>query len=740
MLDREGYFNPVVTLVDYAGNTTTYDAAQHATYNLGDFRGRIDDSLPLTARMPFTLWNEGGKAAYDAPLTQDSVYINTLSAGFVTRNKTIRIKAAAERGQRVQFKVNGQNHGALINVTDQNCKVPESSTPSSEATDTAQNMEKGEDLVWNSTTGEYMLPTVDRTSANGLPVRSASQCEVTTTYTFAGDGKAHQEDGTPTESVYVQLTSIDQAGNTSNITAPINIFYDTFAPKEPEAILYQDDIGVRGERMGYYDIRMTSPSGAVTTTGEGVLDADGDSLEIVRKIFTSEYGIFTIVVNTYDAAGNKSTVTRTIDRQPSNPNPEDGAGGGGGIGDFPYSTVYITVGAGGAYAVTGSNVSVPQISEATKNSVGTFNVAGRAAATGDKAIIYTTYDGSYRLATAINSRCSGLNLITTKGYATCINNLTTLYNLNKLRNVIVKEGRVSSSFIKVVDHNNAGLSTEFGNTSSFEKRDISLSASNQTSSIRAASKIQISGSVAGSNFSNSGTLQSASTAATPLLNPQSLNANTPIGLPSDPPSGVAAEWTKVFVMQGALDCYQWSGGVQNSHCHVSGIDFTFNNSQGQLNTVKLYATMNGTINFQKTIPSYNQIYSYYKNTLNQSEEVATSNAQNAYNNAQNASANCLANNFLGYGCHDVLTNASGYKLIYGHLSSNWNGSKDVGTKSISRGALIGNMGTSGYSSGPHLHYEVTKNGVQLTKSELSQLIGISEANMTTINSTHQIRP
>jgi hypothetical protein len=330
MLDREGYFNPVITLVDYAGNTSTYDAASYGTYGLGDFRGRIDDSQPLTARMPFATWGEGGKAAHDAPLTQDSVYINTLSQGFVTRSKTVRIKALAERGQRVQFKINGVNQGALVDVTAQNCTAPAANTPSSETPDTTQNMQKGEDLVWNPTTGEYMLPTTDRTSANGLTVRAAQQCEVSTTYTFPGDGTSHQEDGTPTEAIDAQLTSVDKAGNLSNITAPIKIYYDTFAPKEPEAILYQDDIGVRGERMGYYDIKMTSPNGTVTATGQGVLDGDGDSMEIVHKIFTDEYGIFTIVVHTYDAAGNVSTTTRTINRQPSDPNPADGVGGGSG--------------------------------------------------------------------------------------------------------------------------------------------------------------------------------------------------------------------------------------------------------------------------------------------------------------------------------------------------------------------------------------------------------------------------
>ncbi len=739
MLDREGYFNPVITLVDYAGNTAAYDAADYVDYSLGDFRGRIDDSIPLTARMPFATWGEGGKAAHDAPLTQNSVYINTLSQGFVTRSKTILIKALAERGQRVQFKVNGENHGDLIDVTDQNCSVPDANTPSSESPDTVRDPEMTEDLVWDAQTGEYMLPTADRTSANGLTVRSADQCEVSTTYTFAGDGTSHQDDGTPTEAIDAQLTSVDKAGNLSNITAPIKIYYDTFAPKEPEAILYQDDIGVRGERMGYYDITMTSPNGTVTTTGEGVLDGDGDSMEIVHKVFTDEWGIFTIVVHTYDAAGNRSTTTRTIERKPEDP---QGTGGDneGDFTDLPYSTVYVTVGAGGAYSVTGSNVTVPSISEATKNSDGTFNVAGRAPATGDKALIHTTYDGSYRLAAAIGSRCTIFNLISTYGYINCISQLTTLYNLNKLRNVVIKEGQVSSSLVRIVDNDNTSLVTEFGNTTSFNRRNISLSSSNQTNAIRAASKIQISGSIAGSNFSSTGILQSNSTTALSLLSAQSLNANTPLGLPGDPPSGVAPEWTKVFIQQGALDCYTWGGGATNSHCGVSGVDFTYSNNSGQMNTVKLYATMDGVVTFAKnSIPSRETIYNgLIQQGYSSSDASGLSDSINIAN--QNAYVNCGQSNYFGYGCHVVITSSSGYRLIYGHLSSNWNGNKSLESKQITRGGNIGSMGNSGYSSGPHLHYEITKNSAKLSKSELSQLTGISEAHLTTTNSTHQIRP
>ena len=51
----------------------------------------------------------------------------------------------------------------------------------------------------------------------------------------------------------------------------------------------------------------------------------------------------------------------------------------------------------------------------------------------------------------------------------------------------------------------------------------------------------------------------------------------------------------------------------------------------------------------------------------------------------------------------------GYTTLYGHLSS---ANVQIGQK-VFRGTLIAKTGNSGLSSGPHLHYEVTHDGVKL---------------------------
>jgi len=62
----------------------------------------------------------------------------------------------------------------------------------------------------------------------------------------------------------------------------------------------------------------------------------------------------------------------------------------------------------------------------------------------------------------------------------------------------------------------------------------------------------------------------------------------------------------------------------------------------------------------------------------------------------------------GYGLSIEIEHGFGYRTIYAHLSST---SVREGQK-ISRGNLIAKTGSSGLSSGPHLHYEVLHNGVK----------------------------
>ncbi len=60
----------------------------------------------------------------------------------------------------------------------------------------------------------------------------------------------------------------------------------------------------------------------------------------------------------------------------------------------------------------------------------------------------------------------------------------------------------------------------------------------------------------------------------------------------------------------------------------------------------------------------------------------------------------------GYGRYIKISHGNSYETAYGHLSS-----IDVGAgESVKKGDIIGYVGSSGYSTGPHLHFEVLVNG------------------------------
>lgn len=63
----------------------------------------------------------------------------------------------------------------------------------------------------------------------------------------------------------------------------------------------------------------------------------------------------------------------------------------------------------------------------------------------------------------------------------------------------------------------------------------------------------------------------------------------------------------------------------------------------------------------------------------------------------------------GYGNHVVIDHGFGYKTLYAHMYK----SKVKMGQRIKRGQLIGYVGNTGLSSGPHLHYEVMKNGKKI---------------------------
>ena len=63
----------------------------------------------------------------------------------------------------------------------------------------------------------------------------------------------------------------------------------------------------------------------------------------------------------------------------------------------------------------------------------------------------------------------------------------------------------------------------------------------------------------------------------------------------------------------------------------------------------------------------------------------------------------------GYGNHVIIDHKYGYKTLYGHMT------KYIVNKGqkIKRGEIIGYVGSTGTSTGPHLHYEVHKNGEKI---------------------------
>lgn len=63
----------------------------------------------------------------------------------------------------------------------------------------------------------------------------------------------------------------------------------------------------------------------------------------------------------------------------------------------------------------------------------------------------------------------------------------------------------------------------------------------------------------------------------------------------------------------------------------------------------------------------------------------------------------------GYGKHIVIDHGYGYRTRYAHMSKF---NVRVGKK-IKRGDVIGYVGNTGTSTGPHLHYEVEKNGAKI---------------------------
>lgn len=67
------------------------------------------------------------------------------------------------------------------------------------------------------------------------------------------------------------------------------------------------------------------------------------------------------------------------------------------------------------------------------------------------------------------------------------------------------------------------------------------------------------------------------------------------------------------------------------------------------------------------------------------------------------------NDHDGYGNHVVINNGYGYQTLFGHLYK----IKVHDNEKVRRGQVIGWVGSTGKSTGPHLHYEVIKDGIKV---------------------------
>lgn len=89
----------------------------------------------------------------------------------------------------------------------------------------------------------------------------------------------------------------------------------------------------------------------------------------------------------------------------------------------------------------------------------------------------------------------------------------------------------------------------------------------------------------------------------------------------------------------------------------------------------------------------------------------------------------------GYGYHVVINHGYGYETLYAHLSD----MEVVVGDRISQGQLIGYLGSTGRSSGPHLHYGIYRQGIPVNPEPYLGLEKSSQAIDAANNDSDKVR-
>jgi len=99
-----------------------------------------------------------------------------------------------------------------------------------------------------------------------------------------------------------------------------------------------------------------------------------------------------------------------------------------------------------------------------------------------------------------------------------------------------------------------------------------------------------------------------------------------------------------------------------------------------------------------------QRYTWYHRAI----DIANKNAPSVVAAAGGKVASVIHSR-VGYGNHIVVDHGNGYQTLYGHLAR----IQVKAGQAVSSGQAIGQMGSTGRSTGIHLHFEVFKNGAKL---------------------------